>query len=473
MTTHPLWLAGTRTTTSHTFQQRGAYDKRDLGEVSLAGPAEVSAALTAAAAARPVMAKMTAGAREAALATIAEAIHTRSEEFAQMITSETGKPISLSRGEVSRTLNTVMLCAEETKRMGGELIPLDTVPAGEGRIGMVRRFPKGIVVAITPFNFPINLVAHKVAPAIAAGCPVILKPAPQAPITALMLGEVLASAGLPEGAFSVLPCENEIAEQLALDPRVAVLSFTGSAAVGWRLREMASRKTVVLELGGNAAVIVEPDADLEFAAQRIVTGAFAHAGQVCIKVQRVFAHESIADDLLDLLLSRTEILGMGDPTHEDVIVGPMISEAAAQRVEEWVSEAIAQGANVLSGGQRDGQFYRPTWLKDVPEEAKVSCEEVFGPVATFARYRDFDAALNAVNATKYGLQAGVFTNSLPKTFQAFETLEVGGLMINDIPTYRVDHMPYGGVKASGLGREGPRYVIEAYTEPRLLAINPR
>jgi glyceraldehyde-3-phosphate dehydrogenase (NADP+) len=298
-----------------------------------------------------------------------------------------------------------------------------------------------------------------VGPAIAAGCPVILKPAPQAPLTALMLGEAMARAGLPEGAFSILPCENSIAEMLATDERVAILSFTGSDKVGWKLREQSPRKTVLLELGGNAAVVVEPDAELEQTAQRIVTGAFAHAGQVCIKVQRVFAHASIADRLLKRLIELTESVGMGDPAHDDVLVGPMITEEAAVRVQNWVNEARQQGAKILTGGERDGQFFRPTWMTDVPEDAKVSCQEVFGPVATFARYEHFEAALHAVNASPYGLQAGVFTQNLPRMMQAFETLEVGAVIINDIPTWRVDHMPYGGVKNSGLGREGPRYVI--------------
>jgi glyceraldehyde-3-phosphate dehydrogenase (NADP+) len=415
---------------------------------------------------------MSAGSREAALLTVVAGLRAREEEVAHLITAETGKPISLARGEVARALNTLQLSAEESKRAGGEVLALDTNPAGDRRFGIVRRFPKGIVVAISPFNFPINLVAHKIGPAIAAGCPFVLKPPPQAPLTSLILGELLSHANLPEGAFSVLPCDNETAQALALDPRVAVLSFTGSDAVGWKLRELAPRKTVLLELGGNAAVIVEPDADLENAAQRIVTGAFAHAGQVCIKVQRVFAHESIAQKLLQRVLDLTAAVGIGDPTHEDVIVGPMIDEKNSLRVEEWVNEARKAGAKVLCGGERDGQFYRPTWLVDVPEDAKVNAREVFGPVGVFYRYQDFEAALHAVNASEYGLQAGVFTQSLPRVTQAFELLEVGAVVVNDIPTYRVDHMPYGGVKASGMGREGPKYVIEHYTEPRLLAVKP-
>jgi acyl-CoA reductase-like NAD-dependent aldehyde dehydrogenase len=472
MATHPLFLAGKETPTSATFRQRSVYDGHDLGDVCLAGKGDAAAALSAAWHARMPMSRLSSGARESVLRRAAEAMLRQQEEIAQTITAESGKPISLARGEVSRAVTTFELSAEEAKRNAGEVVALDTLPASEGRIGLVRRFPRGTVIGITPFNFPINLVAHKVAPALAAGCPIILKPAPQAPLTALMLGRILMQVGLPEGAFSILPCANDVAESLVRDDRAATVSFTGSAKVGWYLAGIAAKKRVVLELGGNASVIVEPDADLEAAAQRIVTGAFANAGQVCIKVQRVFAHEKIADRLLARLLERTAQLGIGDPTHEDVLVGPLIDENNALRVEGWVQEAVKQGANVLSGGVRDGLFYRPTWLTDVPETAKVSCEEVFGPVTVFARYQDFEAALNAANTSEFGLQAGVFTHSLPRAMQAFETLEVGGVILNDVPTYRVDHMPYGGVKGSGLGREGPRYAIEQFTEPRLLAIKP-
>lgn len=470
MTTHPLFLAGAEVTTTRTFRHRNTYDHQDLGEVCLAGRNDAAAALSAAFHARPKMARLSSGAKESALRRVAEQIHARQEELAHVITAETGKPVSLARGEVQRSVSTFEIAAEEAKRNIGEVVALDTLPSSEGRLGLVKRFPRGTVIGITPFNFPINLVAHKVAPAIAAGCPVILKPAPQAVLTALMLGRILSGLGLPEGAFSILPCANDVAESLVRDDRAAVVSFTGSAKVGWQLASIAGRKRLLLELGGNAAVIVEPDADLEVAAQRIVTGAFANAGQVCIKVQRVFAHEKIADKLLARLLELTARVGVGDPAHEDVLVGPLIDEAAALRVESWVQEAVRQGANVLCGGVRDGQFYRPTWLTDVPETTKVCCEEVFGPVTVFARYHDFEAALVAANSSEFGLQAGVFTRSLPLALQAFETLEVGGVILNDVPTYRVDQMPYGGIKGSGLGREGPKYAIEAFTEPRLLVI---
>ena len=472
MDTHPIWLAGGQVPTGKSFQHRGAYDGQDLGRVSLAGRGEISAAVSAGWAARQPMRGLSAGAREAVLRTIVEGIDAAREDFAQMISTETGKPIGLARGEVARSINTFKLCAEECTRNAGEVLALDTIATGGTRFGIVRRFPKGIVVAITPFNFPLNLVAHKVGPAIAAGCPVILKPAPQAPLTALMLGAIMSRSGLPEGAFSVLPCENDAAQVLATDDKVAVVSFTGSDKVGWKLRALCPRKTVLLELGGNAAVIVEPDSDIQYAATRIVSGAFAHAGQVCIKVQRVFAHQQIADELLAEMVRITEAIGYGDPSHEDVLCGPMVNLDAAKRVELWVQEALRDGAKIHCGGERDGQFFCPTWLTDVPEESLVSCEEVFGPVGVLYRYHDFEAAVNAVNASKFGLQAGVFTGDLRKTMLAFNTLEVGGVIINDIPTFRVDHMPYGGVKDSGAGREGPKYVIEEYTEPRLLAIKP-
>lgn len=473
MASYPIWLAGRQHLTQKQFLHRSVYDEAELGQVHLAGRSEVNAALSAAAMAKLPMAQSTTTTRENALWHIVHALETKAEDFAHTICAETGKPISLARGEVARAINTFTLCAQEPKRIRGEVIPLDINEASSGKTGIVRRVPKGIVVAITPFNFPINLVAHKIGPAIAAGCPFVLKPAPQAPVTAWMLGEILSEAGLPEGAFSVLPCDNEVAEALATDERVAVVSFTGSDKVGWMLREKCARKSVLLELGGNAAVIVEPDCDIESVAQRIVTGAFSHAGQVCISVQRVLVHDDVADVLLHRLVELTETLGFGDPAHEDVLVGPMIDEANAIRVDEWVNQARASGAHVHCGGYREGKLYRPTWLTDVPNDALVSCSEVFGPVAVLGKYRDFEAALYAVNDSQFGLQAGVFTNDIRKLWQAFDLLEVGAIIHNDIPTFRVDHMPYGGVKDSGIGREGPQYVVEDFTEPRLLALRPR
>jgi glyceraldehyde-3-phosphate dehydrogenase (NADP+) len=338
---------------------------------------------------------------------------------------------------------------------------------------MARRFPIGPVLGITPFNFPLNLVAHKVAPSLACGNPIVLKPAPQTPLTALMLGEVVLDAGLPPGAFSVVPCENAVAEQMVTDPRYKLLSFTGSAAVGWMLKAKAGKKRVVLELGGNAGVIVESDADLDVAVQRCATGGFTYAGQTCISVQRIFVHDAVYDRFVKGLLERVAMLKAGDPSAEDTVVGPLIDEAAARRVEEWVTEAVAQGARLLAGGKRSGALVQPTVLAEVARDMKVSCREIFGPVVTVSRYKRFEDALTMLNESDFGLQAGVFTQDVNRVFRAYRELEVGTVLANEIPTFRADHMPYGGVKDSGLGREGVRYAIEDMTELKLLVLNLR
>ncbi|HNV26456.1 MAG TPA: aldehyde dehydrogenase family protein, partial [Nitrospira sp.] len=323
------------------------------------------------------------------------------------------------------------------------------------------------------FNFPLNLVVHKVAPALAAGNSILIKPAPQTPLTALLLGDLLLKAGVPPGGLNILPCDNTVAEQLVVDPRFKLLSFTGSAPVGWMLKAKCGKKKVVLELGGNAAVIIEPDADLEYAAQRCVTGGFTYAGQTCISVQRIFVHESVVESFTEQLMTRVRGLATGDPGDERTVVGPLIDAGAAQRIEGWIGEAVAQGARLLSGGSREGSVVRPTVLSQVTAAMNVSCREVFGPLVTITPYREFEAALNAVNDSDYGLQAGIFTNNIGRIFQAFEQLEVGGVLANEIPTFRADHMPYGGIKDSGIGREGLRYAIEDMTEPKLLVVNLR
>ena len=339
--------------------------------------------------------------------------------------------------------------------------------------GVTRRFPIGPILGITPFNFPLNLVVHKVAPALAAGNSILIKPAPQTPLTSLLLAELLLEAGVPPGGLNVLPCDNRVAEQLVVDPRFKLLSFTGSAPVGWMLKAKCGKKKVVLELGGNAAVIVEPDADLDYVAQRCVTGGFSYAGQTCISVQRIFVHESIVAAFTENLVARVERLETGDPGNERTVVGPLIDPGAAQRIEGWIGDAVAQGARVLSGGTRVGSVVRPTVLSQVTPAMKVSCQEVFGPLVTITPYREFDDVLKAVNESEYGLQAGVFTSNIGRIFQAFEQLEVGAVLANEIPTFRADHMPYGGVKDSGIGREGLRYAIEDMTEPKLLVMNLR
>ncbi len=410
-------------------------------------------------------------ARYQLLQKIASAIHDRREEFACLMMAEAGKPIADAKREVSRAVQTFTIAAEEAKRIPGEVIPLDWTPGTDSHLGILRRVPIGPVLGITPFNFPLNLVAHKVAPALAAGNSILIKPAPQTPLTALLLGEVALEAGLPPGALNILPCDNTVAEQLVVDPRFKLLSFTGSAPVGWMLKAKCGKKKVVLELGGNAGVIVEPDADLEFAAQRCAAGGFGYAGQTCISVQRIFVHHSIAALFTETLLAQVARLKAGDPSDEATVVGPLIDQAAAQRVEAWVGEAVSQGASVLLGGRRRGSVMEATVLSQVTPAMKVSCQEVFGPVVTVTPYRHFNEAIAALNQSDYGLQAGVFTQDVNAIFHAFRQLEVGAVLANEIPTFRADHMPYGGVKDSGIGREGVQAAMEDMTEPRMLVLN--
>src|SRR5262245_23622427 len=386
--------------------------------------------------------------------------------------SEAGKPINDARGEVTRLIDTFRVAAEESVRILGEVLPLDISPRARDYTGMWKRVPIGACSFISPFNFPLNLAAHKVAPAIAAGCPFVLKPASLTPVGALIIGEVLAEAGLPRGAFSILPARRDGADLFTTDPRLKLLSFTGSPAVGWDLKARAGKKKVVLELGGNAAVIVDADADLTDAVARIVFGAFYQSGQSCIGVQRVIAHEEIYADLRDRLVAATRALKMGDPKDEKTFIGPMISEKEAERLHGWIESARAAGARVLCGGGREGAMLEATLLENAPRESDVVCQEAFGPVAVLSPFRDFDAALEEVNDSAFGLQAGVFTRDLYKAKRAWDHLEVGGVLIGDVPSWRVDHMPYGGVKDSGLGREGIRFAMEEMTEIRLLAIRP-
>ncbi len=444
-----------------------------LAEVSQASELDADAAVLSTVEAAKPMGALPAHGRYHLLQRIAGSLYDRREEIARLITSEAGKPIGDARREVSRAVQTFTVAAEEAKRIGGDVVPLDWTPGTDSHFGIVRRFPIGPILGITPFNFPLNLVAHKVAPALAAGNPILIKPAPQTPLTALLLGEVALEAGLPPGGLNVLPCDNQVAEHLVIDPRFKLLSFTGSAAVGWRLKEKCGKKKVVLELGGNAGVIVEPDADLDFAAQRCATGGFGYAGQTCISVQRILVHHSVVDLFTTKLLLQVARLKGGDPTDDGTVVGPLIDGKAADRVEAWIEEAVSQGARVLLGGKRMGSVVEATVLSNVTQTMKVSCQEVFGPVVTVTPYRRFEEAIEALNASDYGLQAGVFTQDINKVFHAFRHLEVGAVLANEIPTFRADHMPYGGVKDSGLGREGVKAAIEEMTEPRFLVVNVR
>jgi len=410
--------------------------------------------------------------RSGVCAAIAAKITEKAGAFTRLIVEEAGKPVTDARREVQRAASVFQDAAKETFALDPQPLPLSFPPGQESRKALLGRFPLGIVFCVTPFNFPLNLVAHKVAPAVAFGCPFILKPSPKTPLTSLLLAQILLEAGVDARSFSVFPAENADTEKITLDPRVKVLSFTGSAAVGWKLKSLVPKKKVLLELGGNAAVVVEPDADLDLAVKRVVAGGYGYAGQVCISVQRVFVADKVFKNFEEKLLPSVHALRSGDPSEEKTQVGPMISKEAAERVESWVKEAATEGAKILCGGKRDGSFYEPTVLTNVKPDMKVSREELFGPVIVVESYSDYKKALERVNQSPYGLQAGVFTQDQRKTQQAYETLEVGTVLINEVPTYRVDSMPYGGVKDSGFGREGVKYALENYTEPRLLVVNP-
>ncbi|MER7889167.1 aldehyde dehydrogenase family protein [Micromonospora sp. NPDC094482] len=450
------------------------YDGRVVGRTTLATPDQVETAVAAAAEVAAEAAALPAHARAAALDHVSRRLAERAEEVAALITAENGKPLKWARAEVGRAISTFRWAAEEARRFSGELQRLDTDPAAGGRIALVRRAPRGPVLGIAPFNFPLNLVAHKVAPAIAVGAPIIVKPAPATPLSALLLGELLAETDLPPGMFSVLPLPNERAAELVTDPRLPVVSFTGSGPVGAAIRRSVPEKHVTLELGGNAAAVIcadwTSDEDLTFAAQRIATFANYQAGQSCIAVQRVYVHEWIYDGFLPRLVAAVQELRTGDPTDERTDVGPLVSEDAARRVEAWVDEAAAAGATIEVGGRRDGATYPPTVLTGVPTDAKVVAEEVFGPVLVVSRVTDDQAAFAAVNDSAYGLQAGVFTHDIQTAFLAGRVLEVGGVIVGDVPSYRADQMPYGGVKGSGVGREGLRSAMDDYTEPRVMVL---
>ena len=446
------------------------YTGRVAARVAQAGPDAVRRADDAAVRAAEPMRRMHAYERQAVLQHCVDRFRQRAEELAHALCVEAGKPIRDARGEVGRLIDTFRIAAEESVRIYGEVMPMDITPRAAAYTGMWKRVPVGPCLFITPFNFPLNLCAHKVAPALACGCPFVLKPASATPIGALIIGEVLAEAELPPGAFSIVTCSGKDASTLVEDDRIRLLSFTGSGPVGWDLKRRAGKKHVLLELGGNAAVVIDRDADLDDAVRRVVFGAFYQSGQSCISVQRIIVHESVYEPFRDRLVAATRQLKTGDPRQEDTFIGPMISEAEAVRLESWINAACDRGATVLCGGRRQGALLEATLLENVPEDAEVSCKEAFGPVAVLSRFTEFDEALEAVNASAYGLQAGVFTRDIFKAYRAWDRLDVGGVVINDVPSFRVDHMPYGGVKESGSGREGIRFAIEHMTEIRLMIV---
>jgi len=446
------------------------FDKSVIAITYEAGSDDVETAIQSAVQAFHFTRKMSSHQRATILRKIASGLRQRRQEFASTICQEAGKPIKTACIEVDRGTYTFEVAAEEASRVYGEYIPLDTLEATSGRWGLCRRFPLGPVFAITPFNFPLNLVAHKVAPAIAAGCPLILKPAPQTPVTALMLAEIVYDAGLPEGALAVMPLSNDDAGLLVSDDRIKLLTFTGSARVGWALKTKAGKKRVTLELGGNAGVIVHGDADLTYAAHRCVDGGFSYGGQTCISVQRILVEQSIFDSFTKLLVEGVSKLKSGDPADEATDVPPLIREQDAIRATGWINEAIESGAKVLTGGKRKGAFLEPTVLTGTAPEMRVNCQEIFAPVVTVEPYDEFSEALHQVNNSSYGLQAGLFTRDAVLIQTAFNELEVGGLIVGDVPSFRVDQMPYGGMKDSGVGREGLRYSIEDMTERKLLVM---
>ncbi|HEY3523386.1 MAG TPA: aldehyde dehydrogenase family protein [Candidatus Limnocylindrales bacterium] len=468
---HPIYLAGRWVDSPDPLEVTNPARADDpAGRTFNATPEQYEEAVQAAVRAFDDTRHLPAYERSAALRKISEGIRARREELGRIMAAEAGKPIRDALVEVDRAVTTFRLGAEEAERLSGESIPLDIVASSRGRWGITRRFPIGPVAGISPFNYPLNLAAHKIAPAIAAGDPIVLKPPSKDPLTMLTTAEIIAEAGLPDGAVSILPMTRELGDRMVEDERFKLLTFTGSPSVGWRMKERAGKKKVVLELGGNAGVIVDRSADLDWAVKRILTGAFSYAGQVCISVQRMLVHEEIWDAFLERLVAGAKGLKLGDPLDPETDIGPMVDAHAAERTQRWVDEAKAMGGKLLAGGTADGSFFPPTIMTDVPVHAQICSNEAFAPVAIAFPFRDLDDAIQRVNDSFFGLQAGVFTSDIGHAWRSFEELVVGGVMINDVPTYRVDHMPYGGVKDSGLGREGLRYAIEDMTELRLMVL---
>jgi acyl-CoA reductase-like NAD-dependent aldehyde dehydrogenase len=473
VSTRGFFLDGRWVEEGEVIDVRAPYDGSVVGRVYQGRREHAEAAISAAVRAFGTTRRLPAFERQRVLRRVAEGIAQRKEDFARIMAQEAGKPIKAARTEVERSVFNFTVASEESTRIYGEYIPLDWQEYTAGRWGMVRRFPLGPIAGITPFNFPLNLIAHKVAPAIATGCTIVVKPAPQTPLTALLLAEIVQEAGWPDGGLNVLPLSNEDAGLLVTDERLKMISFTGSAAVGWDIKRRAGKKKVALELGGNSGVIVHSDADLAYAADRCVAGGFGYAGQSCISVQRILVERSVCSRFTEMLVEGAKKLKIDDPLQESTDVGPLIRESDVIRATEWIQDAVRGGARLLCGGQRRGTALEPTVLTGTRPEMKVNCLEIFAPVVTIEPYDDSYEAVKQINRSPYGLQAGIFTRDVKLLFHAYEELEVGGLMAGDVPTFRIDHMPYGGIKDSGLGREGVRYAIEEMTEPKLLVMNLR
>ncbi len=468
---YKMYLAGKWVNSKKTIRVESPFDDQLVGTVAAASKKDYTAAIDAAEKAFAQTRTLPCYVRENACRQIADGLRKHKEKFARMITMEMGKAIRDARGEVERSINTFKISGEEAKRVGGEIVDLDWSAGSEDRVALICRFPMGVVAGISPFNFPLNLVAHKIGPAIACGCPIVLKPASKTPIVSLLLAELIDKTDVPKGAVSILPGSSRDASPLIKDKRIKLITFTGSAEVGWWIKENCGDKKTVLELGGNAGVAVADDADIEFAVTRAIYGAFGQVGQSCISVQRIYVHEKVYDQFIRKYQAAIKRIRIGDPLKDDTDLGPMVDTESAERTERWIQEAVKGGAKVLAGGKRKGRIVTPTLIANAKRSMNVCAQEVFAPVAVIFKYRNFKNLIDEINDTEYGLQAGIFTQRINDIFYAFKYVECGGVVINDIPTYRADHMPYGGSKKSGAGREGPRYGIEDMTEVKTLVLN--
>lgn len=471
MIDYKLYIAGEFVNTNNKLVVTNPYDNSVVGETYLAGNDELEKAINKALEVKDQMRDLPSFKKYEILKKIAEGINDKKDELALILSREAGKPLKYALGEIDRAIQVFIIAAEESKRLPKEYFSIDWTPAGEGKEGLVKYFPVGLIAGIAPFNFPLNLAVHKIAPAIASGNPIILKPARSTPLSVLELAKIIDKTELPKGAFSVLAMDREAGNQLVTDSRIQMLSFTGSPAVGWKMKANSGKKKVALELGGNAGVIVSENADIELAVKKCLIGSFAYSGQVCIHVQRIYVHESIFDNFIQNFIEGTKKLKFGAPEELSTDISVMIDEENAIRVENWVNDAVSEGAKILFGGKREGTYFEPTIITNTKKEMKVCSLEVFGPVVTIEKYTYFSESIKEVNDSEFGLQAGIFTNLISEMNQAFNELEVGGVIINDVPTFRVDHMPYGGVKNSGFGREGVKYSIFEMLEPKLLVKN--
>ncbi|MCD6565530.1 MAG: aldehyde dehydrogenase family protein [Bacteroidales bacterium] len=465
---YKIYIGGRFATTQTVLEVTNPYSKKVFAKTYLAGADELEKAISGAESVKEEMQNLPSYRRYEILRQISDTINERREDLANVLVRESGKPIRYALGEVDRASQTFLIAAEESKRLPGGYISIDWTPKGEGKEGWIKYFPVGMVAGISPFNFPLNLAVHKIAPAIASGNTIILKPARSTPLSVLELAKIIDKTSLPKGALSILPMDRKAGNQLVTDERFKLLSFTGSPAVGWKMKQGAGKKKVLLELGGNAGVIISASANIDLAVEKCLVGSFAYSGQVCIHVQRIFVHDCVFEEFKLKFLRKVKGLKTGDPLNQETEISVMIDEENAERVDDWVKEAVENGAEILCGGARKESFFEPTVLTSTRPEMKVCSFEIFGPVITLEKFKSFNEAVNAVNNSKYGLQAGVFTNALNEMDMAFNDIETGGVILNDVPTFRVDHMPYGGVKNSGLGREGVKYSMFEMMEPRLL-----